>query len=124
MPRLTNPHLYGISSENSDRADANLWGKNQFNSVFPLSLCLYMRDNDISPVAVQLTGGEIQVNDTLWSMADVVGNSTANPYFSFETTFEPYRGYSQNEVDKIDLVVSIADTQTRPLEIKRTEFFP
>ena len=36
------PTLYGISEKNSSRFGKSLWGKNQFNSTFPLALSLYI----------------------------------------------------------------------------------
>ena len=57
MPHSNIPSLYGLNENNSSRVGADLWGKNQFNSTFPLSLCLYMRDNDIAPVTVDASDG-------------------------------------------------------------------
>ena len=54
------PSLYGITPKNSNRTGEALWGKNQFNSAFPLSLCLYMRDKGMSPIAVISTHGDIK----------------------------------------------------------------
>ena len=114
------PSLYGIGSENSARSGDDLWGKNQFNSTFPLSLCLYMRDHDINPVTLRLIDGLIDSDDSIWDMSDIVGDIDEEPFFSFETTFEPYRKYSRNDVDNIDLVVSVRNVQIRPFEIKLT----
>ena len=120
MPVQNNPYLYGITAENSARSGSNLWGKNQFNTTFPLSLCLYMRDNDIRPVSIRLLNGLPKTDDTVWRMSDVVGDIADDPYYSFEMPFEPYRMYSRNELDNIDLVVSYGNVPIRPLEIKLT----
>jgi hypothetical protein len=114
------PTLYGI--EHSNRSKADFWGKNQFNSSFPVSLACYMRDNHIKPVYIRL-------NDALETEAveidfDEVFRSalpTNQLYFSFESKFEPYQAYSHDDIQGIDLVVK--DTQGNflaPLEIKLT----
>lgn len=42
--------LYGIENSNRNFADPYYWGKNQFNSSFPIALTCYMRDQGLSPV--------------------------------------------------------------------------
>lgn len=119
-PQHSEPSLYGISSGNSNRFGENLWGKNQFNSTFPLALCLFMRDKQHLPVCVVSRGGKIIAKDQVWKMSEVIGEASKELYFCFEETFSPYASLSRNEVDKIDLVVSIDGTQKIPLEIKLT----
>ena len=114
------PSLYGISDDNSSRSGKHLWGKNQFNSAFPLSLCLYMRDQCISPVAVVHGKDGIVAQANKWKMAEVVGNQNDSPYYHFEASFDPYAAYSRNDTDHIDIVVSIHDRHFRPLEVKLT----
>ncbi|MYE76741.1 MAG: HindVP family restriction endonuclease [Acidimicrobiaceae bacterium] len=118
MPSTVSPSLYGITKANSTRHGASLWGKNQFNSTFPLALCLWMRDHNQSPVTVIEDGGRIVANDTLWQMRDVIG--PANCYYMFESPFDPYAGYCRDAVDNIDLVVTTDGQPLRPLEIKLT----
>jgi len=112
--------LYGITQYNSTRFGKHLWGKNQFNSTFPLALCLYMRDHGHCPVAVIERTGQIVCDDRHWAMDDVIGAESV--YYAFELGFEPYRQYMRNpeELDKIDLVVATDETPLRPLEIKLT----
>ncbi len=114
------PSLYGISRENSSRSGKQLWGKNQFNSTFPLSLCLYMRDQGIGPVAVAYDDGRVSAQAGLWEMADVVGDTADVPYYHFEASFGPYAAYSRNETDHIDIVVEARGRHLRPLEVKLT----
>ena len=114
------PELYGVSKANSSRYGLSLWGKNQFNSTFPLSLCLYMRDKGIDPVSVMLHGNRIEATDNGWKMWEVVGKSNENPCYQFETLFDPYARFSRNEVDNIDLIVLFDGIPSKPLEIKLT----
>ena len=114
------PSLYGITPDNSSRTGKTLWGKNQFNSTFPLALCLYMRDKGLLPVSIYMDGGRVQANDTSWSMVDVVGSDDQSPFYEFEKSFDAYARFSRNTVDSIDLVVSLSGIQSIPLEIKLT----
>ena len=113
--------LYGITQANSSRHGPELWGKNLFNSTFPLALCLYMRDHGQHPVAVVSDGeGGFMESDKHWKMQDLVGAQESSPYYRFECGFGPYESYSRNKVDKIDLVVEIEGEHYLPLEIKLT----
>ncbi|WP_419919812.1 HindVP family restriction endonuclease [Candidatus Poriferisocius sp.] len=117
MPSIDSPSLYGITEENSTRHGASLWGKNQFNSTFPLALCLYMRDHGLAPVAVIERSG-ITTDKDQWLMDDVIGGPGCR--YLFETAFDPFAGCVRGRVDKIDLVVSSGGDPLRPLEVKLT----
>ncbi|RJQ54820.1 MAG: HindVP family restriction endonuclease [Nitrospiraceae bacterium] len=51
---MTKPALYGITHSNRDFSDHYYWGKNQFNSSFPVALSCFMRDSGINPVYLRL----------------------------------------------------------------------
>ncbi|RKZ70412.1 MAG: HindVP family restriction endonuclease, partial [Candidatus Parabeggiatoa sp. nov. 1] len=38
------PRLFGIKHSNRDFSNKESWGKNQFNSSFPVALACYMSD--------------------------------------------------------------------------------
>ena len=121
MRSLDEPALYGLSPGNSNRSAADLWGKNQFNSNFPVSLCIYMRDNGIGPVAVTANNREISAQSAcLWQMEEIVGAKEENPRYLFEHQFDPYLEYARKESDSIDLVVAVDGTHVAPREIKLT----
>ena len=122
MPFNSKSSLYGISKKNSTRYGVQLWGKNQFNSTFPLSLCLHMRDKKIKPVGVRSMDGVLTADDTVWDMASVVGAKKDKPYYHFEKSFDGYTDFHRDtgDKDKIDLVVSLNGTDAIPLEIKLT----
>ncbi len=121
VPSLSSPSLYGITRANSSRSGADLWGKNQFNSTFPLALCLYMRDHEKHPVAVLARRGRIETApEPQWSMAEIIGHRDEKPYYHFEAFHEPYGKLSRNESDRIDLVVAVDGTHRIPLELKLT----
>jgi hypothetical protein len=48
------PALYGIAHSNRDFTDPYYWGKNQFNSAFPVALACFMRDAGIKPVYLRI----------------------------------------------------------------------
>jgi hypothetical protein len=114
------PTLYGI--EHSNRVKTDFWGKNQFNSTFPVALACYMRDKGIKPVYISLSPDFEIVNSEV-PFDDVFRTTLPNKdlNFCFESKFEPYQVFSREDIGGIDLVVK--DTQDNfitPLEIKLT----
>ena len=79
-----------------------------------------MRDNKLEPIAVVAEEGKVKAVDGVWSMSKVVGRKQDNPHFHFEESFAPYALFSRNQVDHIDLVVSIGGKHVVPLEVKLT----
>ena len=114
--------LYGITPENSSRHGDDLWGKNQFNSAFPLSLCLYMRDRGVKPVAVISRSCKIKSVSSVWPMDRVVGAQSSNIHYHFEKEFSGFSRFfrKEGEADKIDLVVAQGGRDLIPLEVKLT----
>ncbi len=118
-----NAGLFGIERSNRNFADPYYWGKNQFNSAFPVALACYMRSRGIPLVYVQYKDahttsvGELSV-DKLWG-SDQPNESL---YFSFETRFDAFRSLVHDDLPPIDLVVCAGDAtqQIRPLEVKLT----
>ncbi|MDD5596901.1 MAG: HindVP family restriction endonuclease [Victivallaceae bacterium] len=120
MEEPKKPCLYGIS--HSNRSNLDLWGKNQFNSSFPIALACYMRDHDQKAVYLKLDKNLKIVPEEI-SFNEVFNSQLPNDklYFSFESKFEPYQKYASDDISGIDLVVkSTAGEFLRPLEIKLT----
>lgn len=114
------PRLYGITHSNRQHKD--LWGKNQFNSSFPVALACYMRDHNIKAVYLTLNN-KLEVVASEVSFDDIFNTTLPNDElcFNFESKFDSYQQYAYDDIRGIDLVV--ADTkgnQLRPLEIKLT----
>ncbi len=120
--------LYGI--EHSNREGENLWGKNQFNSTFPLALACYMRDKGI-PVIYLTLDKNLNVVPVELSVDDLFGTkkSSDDLYFSFETRFDPYAKLTYDPVERVDLVIAekaiskgkvVAGKHIKPLEVKLT----
>lgn len=115
--------LFGIVHSCRNFADPAAWGKNQFNSAFPVALVSYLRDKKIRLPYICHTQ---QAKTTLkeLSIDEVFGTSLGaeDLYFDFEARFDPYRAYVHDEMEKIDLVIKDHRTGEfiRPLEIKLT----
>jgi hypothetical protein len=117
------PGLFGITKSNRDFADPYYWGKNQFNSSFPVALACYMG-------AKQQPFVYLKYHDThstklgQLSLSDLFGSDkpTSRLYFGFESRFEPFRQFVHDEVPAIDLVVSDSEANKplTALEIKLT----
>ncbi len=116
------PGLYGITNSNRDFSNPYYWGKNQFNSSFPVALCCYMRDTAKNAVSLSLAGDRIAVGEMGFDI--VFGTTLPNDrlFFSFEDTYAPYARFVHDRMEHIDLVVREADSMRplRPLEIKLT----
>ena len=123
MPNTKSPSLFGISRSNRNFADPYYWGKNQFNSAFPVALACYMRSKQLPAVYVKFKNtqstnvGEIEISD-------LFGSTLPNEelYFSFETRFDRFRDFVHDDLPAIDLVVGegTSANQIRPIEVKLT----
>ena len=114
------PTLYGI--EHSNRSKKDFWGKNQFNSTFPVALACYMRDKGIKPVYISLSS-DFDIINTEVSFDDIFGTTLPNKdlNFCFESKYDPYQMFSREDIGGIDLVVKDMNGNfITPLEIKLT----
>lgn len=115
--------IFGI--EHSNRKKEEFFGKNQFNSSFPVGLANYMLVNNIPARYIKLKDNlktEI-VNLPIDELFCAKGKKPEDLYFGFESVFAPFKKYATDEpLDGIDLVVSDNATRTQlcPLEVKLT----
>jgi len=120
---MPTPSLFGIIHSNRDFADPYYWGKNQFNSAFPVALACYMRSR-ATPLVYVTYLNENKTTISELDVSDLFGSSLSSEelYFSFESRFEPFRNYVHDELPPIDLVICSTnrDKQIRPIEIKLT----
>jgi len=120
---MQTPSLYGIRNSNRDFSQPYYWGKNQFNSSFPVALACYMRDKRENAVFLTLNSkGKIRQSDI--SFDDVFNTKldNINLFFSFESRYEPFGKFLHDELKPIDLVIkdAAAGKFIRPIEIKLT----
>jgi hypothetical protein len=117
------PSLFGIHRSNRNFDDPYYWGKNQFNSSFPVALACYMRFKRIPLVYVTFGKNNTPALRDL-DVSDLFGTSKSSEdiYFSFESRFDSYKQLVHDELPPIDLVVGIDDPikQIRPIEVKLT----
>lgn len=119
MSDAAEPTLYGI--KHSNRKPKDFWGKNQFNSVFPVSLACYMRDKGIEAQYVHVDSN-LDLRISPLPFDKVFGTSIPNEdlIFNFESKFDAYQAYASDDIKNIDLVVASEAGPIRPLEIKLT----
>ena len=101
-----NAALYGIAHSNRNFKDPFYWGKNQFNSSFPIALCCYMRDTGKSALGIQMKS-DLTTSIKELSFSKVFGTTLPNDkiYFRFESMFEPFKTLVEDSLEKIDVVV-------------------
>ena len=112
------PRLYGIQSTNR----SHFWGKNEFNTSFPIALCCYMRDHQINPVYVFLdTSNVISTSEKSTVVADIFGTEDPRVHFEFESIFKPFTEYIFSDLPSIDVVtMDYQQKFLRPIEVKLT----
>ncbi len=120
---MVKPSLYGIENSNRDFSDPYYWGKNQFNSAFPVALASYMRDNGKKAIYLSLQN-TLQIKKIYKNFNFIFNTNLSNSelYFSFESRFQPYSSFVHDELNPIDLVILSKDKKDfiQPLEIKLT----
>lgn len=119
---MAKPSLYGLSQSNRDFSLKDTWGKNQFNSSFPASLCCYMASKNISANYLAVQDGNFTHQEI--SIKDIFGIEPNNPnaYFAFETAHSPFQKYVIGSLPRTDLVIQDIQNQKSlsALEIKLT----
>ncbi|WP_295958638.1 HindVP family restriction endonuclease [Rhodoferax sp.] len=109
MSQLISPSLFGISRSNRNFAGPYYWGKNQFNSAFPVALACYMRSRQLPLVYVQFKDtGKTEVGEL--DVEKLFGSTLPNEqlHFAFEARFDHFRSFVHDELPAIDLVVGRA----------------
>lgn len=116
------PALYGILHSNRNFSDKYCWGKNQFNSSFPVALCCYMRDKKYGSVLISQKGEATQTSTISFDKVFGTAKSNDKLKFCFESAYAPYGEFVEDEMEVIDLVIKDFKSEAfiRPLEIKLT----
>lgn len=123
MTDSASPSLFGIFRSNRDFNNPYYWGKNQFNSAFPVALACYMRSTKLPLMYVQFKDAtNTQVSEL--DVADLFGSTLPNEklHFAFEARFNPFLAFVHDDLPAIDLVTGDGDPvrQIRPIEVKLT----
>ena len=115
--------LYGVVNSNRKFSERVYWGKNQFNSSFPVALCCYMRDKGHKALSISMKR-DLSTKIGEMSFDTVFGTKLPNDkiFFKFESDFTPFEPFVADSLEKIDVVIVNNETreEIRPLEIKLT----
>ncbi len=99
------PSLFGINKSNRDFRFKETWGKNQFNSSFPASLCCYLASKNLSAISLSITNGKF--SSSTIEINDIFGIEPSDPdlYFAFESQHTPYQKFIIGTLPRTDLVI-------------------
>lgn len=118
-----NPGLFGLKYSNRDFTQKEAWGKNQFNSSFPTSLCAYLFSKNLDNIYLKLDQNlqVIQARISTENLYQINPNSD-DIFYAFETPFTPYQQFLIGNLPRVDLVIQDRKTGTclQALEIKLT----
>ena len=119
---LVKPGLFGLKNSNKDFGNKQAWGKNEFNSTFPASLCCYLASKKISANYVSILNGKISVQLIDIDKVFKIEVNNKNTYFAFESQFTPFQKYIIGILPRTDLVIQRSDTGEclTGLEVKLT----
>jgi type II restriction enzyme len=116
------PTLFGLNKTNRDYTKEATWGKNQFNSSFPASLCCYLASKDIEANYLSIQNGKFR--PTTIKIKDIFGLEAddSDLYFAFEAQHTPFQKYVIGTLPRTDLVTQLESTGEclQGLEIKLT----
>ncbi|MDQ7091039.1 MAG: HindVP family restriction endonuclease [Methylococcales bacterium] len=119
---ITSPSLFGLLKTNRDFSQKESWGKNQFNSSFPASLCCYLASKNIE--ANYLAIKNSRYTHSLIGVQDVFGipAESNDLYFAFESQYTPFQKYVIGTLPRTDIVIQKESTGEclAGLEVKLT----
>lgn len=117
------PSLFGIKHSNKDFGRKDTWGKNQFNSSFPVALASYMAHKGLDNVYLTLDKkrgikhGKISTEKLFG-----IDPKSDDLFFVFEGTYTPYQPLLTGELPRVDLVTQRQSDKAilKGMEIKLT----
>jgi hypothetical protein len=117
-----NPSLFGIKNSNRDFSLKDSWGKNQFNSSFPASLCCYMAGKGQKSNWIFLKKGKIELGEIDFKEVFCCEPLDEDLFFAFETPFSPFQKYLIGNIPRTDLVTQSLSKRSclSAIEIKLT----
>lgn len=119
---LNKAGLFGIKKSNRDFTKKESWGKNQFNSSFPVSLALYMESNNFDNIYITLDKNLKIEHKTLTTSKLFATNNGDTVFYAFENVYTPYQKYVLGNLPRVDLVIQDFKTGNclSSIEIKLT----
>lgn len=117
------PQLYGIKHSNRDFSQADTWGKNQFNSAFPVGLSNFLASKNLESIYLCIDKN-LKVKHHFLPVKDIYGVKfdSSDLFFSFESPYTPYQQLLIGTLPRVDLVTQLKSNGQclRPIEIKLT----
>lgn len=116
------PALFGLEHSNRDFSYKDSWGKNQFNSSFPASLCAYLAYKNLPANYLTAINGKfnimpISINDVFNTQSNIF----TNVFYAFESIYTPYDKMIKGRLPRTDLVIqNLSGFCLRGLEVKLT----
>jgi HindVP restriction endonuclease. len=117
------PSLFGIKHSNRDFEQKDTWGKNQFNSSFPVALASYMANKGIDNVYLVLDKKQkVKCDKISTQKLFGIAPESDDLFFSFESVYTPYERFVIGELPRVDLVTQKRSDGTilKGMEIKLT----
>jgi hypothetical protein len=116
------PRLFGLDKTNRDFSKRESWGKNQFNSSFPASLCCYLSSKNIDANYLAIQNGEYLPITIGIERVFSISPSSEDLYFAFEAQHSPFQKYVIGTLPRTDVVVQKESTGEclAGLEVKLT----
>ena len=105
MTDTQSPHLFGLNNSNRDFTSRDSWGKNQFNSSFPASLCCFLHSIGENANYLSIYEGSYQCRDISISDAFNINPLGDDTYFAFESLHTPFQQYVIGALPRTDLVI-------------------
>lgn len=113
MNKENKPGLFGIKHSNRDLSVKKAWGKNIFNSNFPVALVLYMDSVNVMPRYLKLdTSGQLEKDYIRASDLFNCNPLDEDTKYVFEAPYKPFIPYcvDESKVPKVDAMVESNST--------------
>jgi len=116
------PGLFGLNNTNRDFTQKKSWGKNQFNSSFPASLCCYLASKNIQANYLAISNGKLTPGFIRIASVFGMDANDRDAYFAFESQHTPYQKFIIGTMPRTDLVIQKKSTGEclSGLEVKLT----
>lgn len=116
------PRLFGLNRTNRNFSKKASWGKNQFNSSFPASLCCYLASKNIDANYLAIKDGKYRPTTVAIDKVFGISSKSSDLYFAFESQHTPFQKYVVGSLPRTDLVIQKESTGEciSGLEVKLT----
>lgn len=116
------PRLFGLNKTNRNFGKKESWGKNQFNSSFPASLCCYLASKNIEANYLSIKNGRYAPTSIVIEKVFGISPQNSDLYFAFEAQHTPFQKYVIGTLPRTDVVIQKESTGEciSGLEVKLT----